>query len=39
MFEIDENKKASCQVVKKLIDLNPEENRFNLIALAAKEAQ
>lgn len=29
-------KKSTCEVVKKLIDLNPEEVRFNLIGLAAK---
>jgi hypothetical protein len=30
-------KKATCEVVKKLMALNPDENRFNLIGLVPKE--
>jgi hypothetical protein len=29
--------KATCEVVKKLVALNPNENRFNLIGLVPKD--
>lgn len=32
----DDLLEAACKVVRKLMEINPEENRFNLIGLAAK---